>query len=217
MNHAIRTLAFSVFIFVQSAIASIELIETKNFDDVYKGILVSTELAEGNDPAEVLAVFDIDDTLLVMTDCVDGSWFAKAHKCPTELTDSSVPEYIQDLQARNFGTMALTARGHSLKKPTFRELKRHAITFAGAPFGPEFDFDLPLGKNGKVNMENGVVHAGGKNKGDVLELVQKQLEEPYKIVVFVDDNSKNIKNMEEKFKYDDSVHVIIYHYTEHRD
>lgn len=125
------------------------------------------EFGEKYNPAEVLLVFDIDNTLLAMPQNFGSDqWFTwqysncigktKRYFCTTndmgelldlqgklfaaskmQPTEKLAPEVIKNLQAKGFKTIALTSRGPEFRNSTERELKRNNFIFVDHAIGPK--------------------------------------------------------------------------------
>lgn len=220
--------------------ASSSVIETIEYSEIFQKVSI---LGEDYGNQNVLVVFDIDDTLLVIDHCEkeDGTLtqgIGKLFACPSTHTEDIVSHEIKSLQGSGFATMALTARGVSLIKPTKRELARkhqglETLSFAGKPFH-KFIKNLAVPKTrkckqgeqapcltGKVSkkprFEEGVLYANGTHKGLALKAFLALNEASFKAIVFVDDRKKNTDDVHELFKNQEVIEVTSYLYLRHRD
>lgn len=199
-----------------TAHARTEIRTTDDFGRIAREIL---ELA-GSDAAEVLVAFDIDKTLLVVQDCLPegeskgfAGWLKMVNRCPADATEPGVPAHIAELQERGFATLALTARARNLIAATERELTRNGILFDGRPFDRAANFTATFPKGEPMVFKEGVTYAAGRNKGFILQEFQSRQSRPYRRVVFVDDDLKNIRHMDKTYAADPDVDVLIYHYN----
>lgn len=188
--------------------------------DSYKDIekLINEEV---ND--ETIVVFDIDDTLLHAPNCLPGGgqnipsfrrWKVILEQCPYFPTEDLVVDIIADLQRDGIATMALTARGGDLIDLTQEHLDTLGIDFNGMPFDSSFDFTEQVTTKKKLYFRSGVAWASGTSKGKALRLFQtKVYPTPYKKIIFLDDNKKNINSVASQFRKDTDVEVFSVHYT----
>ena len=204
-----------------NAQATIELITTDKYSEIREDIL---ELTQTDDPKKILLAFDIDETLLVVEDCLpEGEsagflgWLKMARTCPANLTEDVVDDYLIEFQELGFPTLALTARADNLLAATERELARNNLNFLGEPFNATADFEHPFTKRSKVVFKNGVTYSASKNKGEVLKILLERLPKTFTEVVFIDDGIKNIRAMTRVWENDPTVHVRIYHYTKYNE
>jgi hypothetical protein len=223
-----------------SSYASSTVYETVEYTEVFQKI---EELGEDHGQKNVLIVFDIDDTLLVIEHCEkeDGTLtrgIGKLFACPSEHTEKKISHKISDLQKEGFATVALTARGASLVKATQRELARKhpglkTISFKKAPFKKNaMKIAVPRTrrcKQGEVapclkgevstkpRLVDGVMYANGTHKGLALKALLELKGLEYDAIVFVDDRKKNTDDVHEVFVNQDKTEVISYLYLRHRD
>lgn len=156
--------------------------------------------------------------------------------CHSTLTSPILPVMIDRLKSKDVAVMALTARGKRLLNPTLEQLTERLwfsedlriskqVTFETAPLYSEDVRVLEFEQQGANSMlqkqlviKNGVAMASGANKGIALQAFQKLVgekeERAFDRIIFVDDDMKNIKNLEEAYaETEESMSVI--HYTEH--
>ena len=179
---------------------------------------------------KVLVVFDIDNTLLAMTqDLGSDQWyesqkdlqaedrchpglvhnrlaaqgalyFASAMR-PTQ-PDASVQ--VDRVQQAGVRTIALTSRGPDFSLQTFRELRRAGISFYPTALEPARgwaeDF-VPAGGSRDSRYEDGVFLTAGQHKGDMLAALLDKTATPYPaVVVMADDKAKNLDAVVERFE-----------------
>lgn len=208
---------------------------TVEYSDVFSTI---REMGQEYGQENVLVVFDIDDTLLVIDECKGPNGerikgLGKLFSCPSEHTEKKLSGEIKNIQSEGFATIALTARGNNLISATQRELKRlhdglFVFNFEGRPFVVDFDQILvPKTKkckkgelapclsgsySNRPKFIDGVMYANGANKGLALESLLKELKVSFSGIVFIDDRSKNTKNVNEVYKNKDGVDVEVFLY-----
>lgn len=211
------TVGFSLLIHLPWAQAKTQIVTSDEYKDVFENI---SSFSEGKSPADILLVFDIDETLLIVQKCLSESesqgfagWLKTVMNCPAELTEEIVPTQIVQLQNLGYATFALTARGDNIIKPTERELSRNSLTFLDFPLGSDKNFEESFDTKSKMVLKDGVVYASGRNKGETLKIVLEKVQRSYKWIVFIDDNKKNINAMNKAYKDDQNVFVQIIHYT----
>jgi len=227
------------FILSFNSFAKAQVTETFSYGEVFP---VIEDLGKTYGPSQVLVVFDIDDTLLVIEHCKkpDGSMtrgIGKFFHCASEHTEIELSTRIKKIQKDGFDTIALTARGLNLIKVTQRELAREhgsraIFDFDGKPFRKDLQkIVVPRTrkcKRGEVapcltgkttdkpRFLNGVMYAQGNHKGLALQRLLKELGASYKAIVFVDDRKKNTSNVYDAYR-ESSVEVEVFLYLLHRD
>lgn len=122
-------LFLALFLLPIFSFTSSSVIETIEYREIFQKV---TMLGEDYGNQYVLVVFDIDDILLVIDHCEkeDGTLtqgIGKLFACPSTHTEDIISHEIKSLQGQGFATMALTARGVSLIKPTKKESLRVSI------------------------------------------------------------------------------------------
>jgi len=180
---------------------------------------------QGNE--RVLVAFDLDNTLLAMeTELGADQWYdwqrslQQADRCDPRLVPDRLAvqgalfhlgsmrpaqpnavAVVEDLQARGFTTMVLTARGQDFRLATFRELRRNGLSFRDSAPGPEGGFEeswVPASGSRPVRYEDGAYLLAGQHKGDMLiELIERLGIEPPREVIFADDKRKNVSAVAE--------------------
>jgi hypothetical protein len=105
-----------IFLFAgQFSFADSEVVTLKTYGEVAKVLKTETNNFL---PSELLVVFDLDRTVLHSIDCLsetdDTKGFFRFEKtvqlCGASLTSPLLPKIISELQNKNYGVMALTAR-----------------------------------------------------------------------------------------------------------
>lgn len=182
-------------------------------------------LANQYGKGRVLVAFDLDNTLLTMRTAVGSDhWYdwqrdlSKADPCNADLvpdrlaaqgalyhagamrpTQIDASALVAQLQTDGFTTMVVTARGSDFRLPTFRELRRNALSFRDHSIGPLGGFSSPYTPPGTaraVRFEDGVYMLAGQHKGDMLIALYRKLGQPLPAaVVFADDKQGNANNM----------------------
>lgn len=193
---------------------------------------------------DVLLVFDIDNTLLtsdtdlggdfwyqwqtgelnikptikqkLSSECLYGEAIAMLYELGTmSLTDTVIPSYIKDWQAKGVGVMALTSRSPQCRAATERELLRNGINLmASEPRnvdGNTLNFRSSLGR--ETSYSNGIFMTSGLNKGEMLAHLLGRLGRSYKCIIFVDDTRKNVDAVKGKYSQCNKVDVTLFYYT----
>lgn len=186
-------------------------------------------LARRHGAGQVLAVFDLDNTLLAMEQglgsdqwyewqkslaadapCGPGTvpdrlavqgalYFASAMR-PTQ---GNAPTIVADLQAAGVRTVALTSRGPDFRLQTFRELRRNGYDFRRAALPPAAGWadDFPPDRGTRaVRYEDGVFLTAGQHKGEMLlELLERTGLALPRAIVMADDKRANLDAVVETF------------------
>ncbi len=234
-------LSLLILISVQAYAAS-EVIVTDSYQTIQSIINKSVKSSSTD---ELLVVFDLDDTVLRTLRCAEADQTIKngfqrfkdrVKKCGVILTNEKVVTIINNLQAKDYHVMALTARGRDMASSTLKQLnvkmvvseqnpKPATIDFVTAPFynsKKELILFDQMGKGKKKKIlkkkllfQNGVGFATGANKGLALQAYLDFISEDFQFqkIIFIDDNVKNIKNMDKAFQ-ETSEEVTVIHYTE---
>jgi|GEM_PF-1183643 len=198
------------------------------------------KLAAKNESEEqVLVIFDIDNTILAMeNELGSDQWYGwqkeldvddsnKIHDLlaaqralffiqsmrPTEL---GVQTLINELNASQYQTLSITARGHQSRVSTYRELDSHNIVFNNKLFddSARFEFNpINIDESRKVVYDNHVTYSSGQNKGKILaELLERSRYKKIKSIIFVDDKEYNLTDVEKTFS-NLSYDLITFKYT----
>lgn len=235
-----KLILLSLIALTQVSFAKAKMTETMTYADIYP---VIDQIAEKDGVENLLVVFDIDDTLLVIDHCQkeNGEWtkgIGKLFACPSVHTDDTLSAKIVELQSKGVATIALTARGKNLVRATQRELKREhdgldIFDFDGLPFSQDISsIEVPKKRKCRQNeegpcfkdetttspkFEDGVMYAQGAHKGAALKNLLELLEVEFKNIVFVDDRDYNTEAVYDVYKDDENTYVESILYLEHRD
>ncbi|NQZ00981.1 MAG: DUF2608 domain-containing protein [Bdellovibrionales bacterium] len=223
------------------AFAAATVVETYEYSEIFTAIEQAKQEYANED---ILLVFDIDDTLLVIDHCLkeDGTMtkgIEKMYLCPSFHTEDMLSTQIQSYQEQGLPTMALTARGRNLIRVGQRELARvhdedrPIFDFDGKPFDEDLS-RLLVPKTRRCNkgeeapcltgeksrapkFEDGVLYVSGAHKGLSLQAFFKKMKVSYPKIIFIDDRDYNTRNMRDSFKNDPNTDVEIFLYLRHRD
>jgi hypothetical protein len=236
----LKTCLLSLVLISASIFADSQVTETKDYSDIFP---VIKDLSQKYGNEEVLVVFDVDDTLLVIEHCKkpDGTLtrgIGKLFSCPSEHTEDGLSHSLAEIQKKGIHTIGLTARGNSMVKATQRELARKhtglkTLDFQGMPFTQSLT-KIEVAKtkkckrgetapclSGEVSdrpkFTKGVMYANGTHKGLALKALLKRLKASYKAIVFIDDRKKNTVNVNQVYVNQDKVEVEVFLYLRHRD
>ncbi len=179
---------------------------------------------------QVLAVFDIDNTLLAMEQGLGSDqWYywqkalQKEDPCSAQLvndrlkvqgalffasamrtTQPDAAQQVKRLQDAGLRVIALTSRGPDYRLQTFRELRRNDISFWTSALPPQRGYpDTFLPDNGlrPARYEEGVFLTAGQHKGAMLKaLLAKTGTSAPTVIVFADDKAENLQDMMETFE-----------------
>ena len=213
--------------FTCTAFAKVEVVKTIEYQQIFAKI---NDLGQKHGAENILVVFDVDDTLLVIDQClVNGEMtkgISKLFNCPSEPTEKDLPEKIEKIQSKGFNTLAITARGTSMIKATQRELIRQNIDFLGSPYLENQTILKPKKRCSKretapcytkLRFTNGVMYANGSQKGWMLKTLLEYLGDDYKYIVFIDDRKKNIDAVNEVYGNIPGIDMNLFLYLRHRD
>ena len=186
-------------------------------------------LAEVVGRDEVLAVFDIDNTLLAMEQSLGSDQWYEWQKETTEQepcdhrlvsnrlavqgamyfasamrpTQPNGPEIIRSIQDSGIRVIALTSRGVDFRLQTFRELRRSGFDLRRSAIGPEAGWDedfIPVNGIRPARYEDGVFLTTGQHKGAMLEALLNRTNTPLPgAVIMVDDKQANLDAVTETF------------------
>lgn len=125
-------------------------------------------------------------------------WSAVQRATTVVPVESTTPNLIKGIQRRGITVMALTARPLDLIDTTTKQLKSIGVDFTRTPV---LDRQLELRSDDLAKFAAGIVFVGPKNnKGKVLVQFLQKIGLAPKRIVFVDDKSKHVHNMDEAFK-----------------
>jgi hypothetical protein len=203
--------SFILALFFLSNAAKAEIIETKNFHEIYQYI-----------DDETLVVLDIDDTLLVpnqMLGC--DEWFINRIKdyktagksfedaldttlfeweglrsiTKMQLVEETIDTIIKDLQSKNIMMMCLTTQRFALAPRTVYQLTQHNINIEKtAPCDKNLYFEMD--KLGVLYFD-GILFTNGTHKGKTFFEFCNQSNIRPKKIVFVNDKSSHLKEIED--------------------
>ncbi len=222
----IKGLALFVLLVVapQWGEASVKRLSSDKFSDVVTPIFefssTNYQPNVGETPRQ-LAVFDIDETLLITPNCLGTEitglvdWTRKVLQCPSTLAEDQIADLVQEIQRAQVDTIALTARGSDLVPATHRELLRNQIFLKDHPFSHAQNFGPGEIPGMRAEFKDGVLFAQGENKGKVLRAFLAHMNLSYSQIVFVDDNARNIADVAREFEKDANTKAIVFHYTKH--
>ncbi len=151
------------------------------------------------------------------------------------LTQPELPAIVRDLQSTGFYTLLLTSRGYEFRDSTRQALFDNGLNFGtsamfpkeGYPspffpydmerlvevgFTPEEATALKIKKPRLVDYGEGVYLTAGQHKGIILRALLKKADVQPKAIVFTDDQSKHIAEMEEAFA-NQPIEVVAYRLT----
>jgi len=233
-------LILALLITLSNVFGSSRVTTTNEYSDIFP---VIKDLGQKYGQENVLVVFDVDDTLLVIEHCKkpDGSMtrgIGKLYNCPSEHTEAILGRSLVEAQRMGIHTIGLTARGNSMIKATQRELARKhqglkSIDFEGKPFTQELSKVVvektKKCKRGEVapcltgevsnrpKFSKGVLYANGTHKGLALKSLLTRLKKSYEAIVFVDDRKKNTDDVDEVYVAQEQIEVDVFLYLRHRD
>ncbi len=113
------------------------------------------------------------------------------------LTDKGIPNYLGTLKQNNIASLFLTARGPEQALGTFRELERNGLVSPNNPFKiviNEMDPTI-LDFKRRISFHKGVALINGEDKGKFLKYLLKKEKRDFKLIILVDDQIKNINNL----------------------
>lgn len=213
--------------------------ETQAFADVVQTIKHKTQLYGLKN---VLVVVDIDNTLLSSESDLGGDiWYqwqrGNLELKPTEeqkvsclfedsinllyelgpmrLTETDLPQIIDDWQKQGLTLFALTSRSPKSRAATERELSRAGIDLSLSALRPA-NQSAPILRESiprPMSYMQGIMMTSGMNKGLMLNYLLEKTQRQYDAIVFVDDSQKNIDDLYAEFKDSSALDMTIFHYT----
>ncbi len=249
-------LLFIISLFLSVSVnsyAKSTVIKANTYSDIQK---IFDQKTKQYKPEELLFVFDIDHTLILMDDCLNqednikkrNKFNEKVKQCDSYLTSMQLPNVLMELKNSKYPVMALTARfdfeytvnkeksqKRFIYEDTIDQLQsrlrttqspnseKATLSFETAPSFSEhrdileFDYFQKRKKAYKWTSRpyvEGILFAGGLNKGQVLQAFTEAYELHYKEIVFIDDNKDYVRHMSEEYQETDN-HVTVIHYLEH--
>lgn len=180
--------------------------------------------------ANVLLVFDIDNTLLTANQDFSSYAWSIWQKKLVELRhadaicdemgqfyqiqnalftlgrmhppEADIPHSIKSIQKMGINVMALTSRGPQMRSTTERVLQQNNIFFQQFETKAIAGTYIPKqGAGREVSFQNGIYMTAGQNKGLMLKSLINKLDMQYKVIIFVDDLKKHTQHMQEEFKH----------------
>ncbi|MBI5346558.1 MAG: DUF2608 domain-containing protein [Chlamydiae bacterium] len=122
-------------------------------------------------------------------------WFAVQAITKVKPVEKDTAQFIQSLQ-KNFKVLALTSRGPDLIFPTVRQLNSINIDLSSTfPHLKEIVFE----SENETIFKNGILFANRLNKGIILYQFLKLINYFPKVIVFIDDCEKHVKEVEQAF------------------
>lgn len=192
----------------------------------------------------VLVIVDIDNTLLTSNVDLGGDiWYnwqrgkikdaiptkkQKIENCFYEdvigllyelgtmkLTDSLIPQYLNNWQNKGTTVFALTSRSPRYRTATERELLKNGINLSKSPItqidGSKAVYNYTLER--EMSYRDGLMMTTGMNKGDMITHILGRTGRSYKAIIFVDDSEKNIKDVTTKFKNNTSIDFTVFYFN----
>ena len=193
--------------------------ETGDLADIAEDVLQVASVV-GKD--KVLAVFDIDNTLLAMEQGLGADqWYEwqkeQSSVAPCDLrvvsdrlavqgalyfasamrpTQADAAQQVRKIQDAGIPVIALTSRGVSFRLQTFRELRRNGYDLRRNAIGPESGWDedfIPDHGIRPARYEDGVFLTTGQHKGAMLKDLLDKTKTPMPDVIFMaDDKQSNL-------------------------
>lgn len=194
---------------------------------------------------EVLLVLDIDNTILtsdadlgsdiwyqwqageldvkpepkqkLSNDCLYNEAIALLYELGTmKLTDSLLPNYINNWQSKGITVISLTSRSPRCRAATERELMRNNVDLSQAELktvdGNKLNLEYSI-NNRELSYSNGIFMTSGMNKGEMLAHIINRSGKSYKSIVFVDDGKKNIDAVKNKYSSCSNADLGLFYYT----
>lgn len=120
--------------------------------------------------------------------------------------EPSIPDHLDQLQIRGYPVMYHTSRNADVRDITERELTNNKLLPLQQTIGPiggypgRFVYEHGPENQRPVSFQNGVYITSGQNKGVWLLFLLDKVGVSPKHVVFVDDEAKNLKDVEQALK-----------------
>ena len=177
----------------------------------------------------LLVVFDIDNTLLAMEQGLGSDqWYywqkslAEEQPCSDLLvpnrfavqgavffasamrpTQADAAEQLRAIQDAGIRVIAVTSRGTEYQLQTFRELRRHDMSFWPTSLPPRRGWPetfVPQGAERPTLYQDGVFLTSGQHKGVMLDALLRMTGTPRPgIILIADDKRENLEAMMETF------------------
>lgn len=208
-----------------------EILETHSMATYY---LDALQLSEQYGKQNTLIVFDIDNTLLTFKDHFGSVQWMKwqkglfntrsPHKLannfqellylqmiiyeirPLVPVDGSAAGYFNTLVHRGHQVLIHTSRGPLKRNTTEKELLRNSIL---PQTGPYLEVQGP---SSMATIQNSLFMTEGQDKGVMLKKLLQHTQVKPKVILFLDDDMKNIHNLETAFR-GTQIKTRFYHYT----
>jgi len=142
-----------------------------------------------------------------------GTFFDLGDSLSTQPDASSV---FNKIKKQPLNLLILTSRSPDYRGATQRELKQNGFDINGLHLMKNnLDLSFYFSEGNRVatiTYKNGIVMTAGMDKGRVLMALLNKLDVRTQDIYFVDDNLKNIHNMQQAWKHE-SVRIHSFHYT----
>ena len=125
---------------------------------------------------------------------------------PAHTPEPEIPDLLKDLQIKGHSVVYHTSRNTDVRDITERELTKNRLLPLIKTIGPDRGYPGKMTfQNGPqdqrpVSFQNGVYISAGQDKGVFLKLLFEKTSFMPRHLVFVDDELKNLQNIERAFK-----------------
>ncbi|MCH2058643.1 MAG: DUF2608 domain-containing protein [Thalassotalea sp.] len=231
---------FATLLTAQSTMAAdrpLNKMEVKTYEPIVAKV---NELNAKYGAENVLIVLDIDNTILTSSVDLGGDiWYQwqrgkldikpsleQKVSClfedsigllyeltPMYLTEENLPNIISSWQQTNT-LFALTSRAPKYRPATERELDNKGIDLAKAAIAPVGQ-KAPLYREmleREMSYMEGIMMTSGMNKGEMLDYLLSKTGRKFDAFVFVDDSEKNIVDLYNNYKSQNTIDRNIVHY-----
>lgn len=209
MRSFIASFVFCISVSLSAYVAHIDTMKTF-VDRVY-------QLAEHLNPADVLIIFDIDNTLvrprgpvgsdewvehLLRKKMNEGFALQEAldvilplychvqYHIKMQSVEAETAALIRALQQKGFFTLCLTARSHFIAEQTLKQLVENGFSFQRRSIAP-FSFNV----SSPVIYKDGVIFVSSQCKGAMAVKFIEKFEYKPKMVIFIDDKLRHVEKM----------------------
>ena len=148
MKHFLLFFFATNLFFPQVVFADSKLEEIDNYNEIMDLVVAETKIYSQD---ELLLVFDIDHTLVILQDCLTqaqkdklkglSEFKVRVDECEADITEDKVLELTETMQDKKYPVMAMTARSAPMMERTFHHLESNGLTFPTAPGYDENDLD----------------------------------------------------------------------------
>lgn len=173
-------------------------------------------------PGELI-IFDIDDTLIRLTDPeASGIWYKESlerlaaegksekeakhilfqthisamYRTPVLLVDQQLPSYLSNFRTKRAKTLCLTAReGRCLLYATLRHLGDAQLDFAHTDTKLNEPVLFPELVEHDILYSSGILFTGGIDKGTILKMFFQKIDYYPHHIIFVDDIIANVRSV----------------------